>query len=91
MFGRKKEEPEQPPLLMATVETVPWAYEILSVVQATSRHRLRDCTYDLLDDLEAAARELGADAVIGVRFEGDSTSLFTGSVAYGTAVRRLLA
>jgi hypothetical protein len=92
MFGRKKpeelEEQEGPPILMATVEAVPWPYEVLGLVAATSKDRLSDSLYQLIDDLEADARAIGADAIIAVRFNDDSTTARTGSAAYGTAVRR---
>jgi len=74
-------------MLMATVDRVPWDYEILGTTYADSG------SYEkLLQALEKNATSMGADAVIGLRLV---SSTYQGSfgitaswVAYGTAVKR---
>jgi hypothetical protein len=61
--------PARPPVLLATVDTLPWRYEILGLVHASEQVAATGYfpTDALLDRLASAAASIGADAVTGVQ------------------------
>ena len=71
-------------MLMTTTDTIPGhtVIHILGMVEATSSWGFRA----LRAKVAQRASDLGANAIVGIRYAGGRPSGFSGCVLYGTAV-----
>jgi hypothetical protein len=82
-------------MLMVTVDTLPWQYQVVQLVYAFDSGRGTIEIPKVVAALERAAASVGASGVIGLRFAfsedvaerliGTGTHIIT--IAYGTAVK----
>lgn len=89
---RKKSESGDAPMLMATTDTIPGDYEVLGVVQAAVQTGSGWLSFSSAVEkhlsaaykkLEQQTRDLGGDAVIGLRYSSSAGAMLVA----GTAIR----
>lgn len=89
LFGKKEKQGEvqqELDMLVATTENIGRPYEVIGLV--TNKITKSEFDQDIIaKELMRKAHEIGADAIIGFKFETTSTMNLTTVIAYGTAVK----
>ncbi|MFE1631048.1 heavy metal-binding domain-containing protein [Brevibacillus reuszeri] len=80
--GKKANEDTQLDMIVATTENIGKPYDVLGLVTASTVKLGSSNPENVAKELIKKAKEMGADAIVGFRFQYNAIE-----IAYGTAVK----